>query len=313
MKKAFYIPTIVLAAIAMSISGCQKTVFESNNAGSKALPDAVLQNQCQLTRLVVPGFHNQFRYNEKGLVDEWSMHFGDGIPQVYSMNYDNNNKLTQAWMHYQGDLIATINFTWTGNLLTNEHWNWLGFEFDYVNTYDNKGQRIESEGTDGFSTTTKWSPIGNAEQTDIFLNGVILQSGEYTFNQPNKNPYLAVRGLPYGFPLLNLTFSKWWETSEKISINDGGAPLVVYELDPLQTVFQFGSQNYLAEANHFDIVSNSAIDYSFEYQNCGPANNNPARMSGSQSQASTKKSGRPVLLKMGSSELISKQLKERRK
>jgi len=279
----------------------------------QALPDAALQSQCQLTELNTPGFYNQFHYNEKGLADEWRMHFGDGIPQVYTMAYDNNNKLSQAWLHYQDELIATINFIWTGNLLTNEHWNLLGFEFDYVNTYDNRGQRIKAEGTDGFSTTTKWSPIGNAEQTDIFLNGVILQRGEYTFNQPNKNPYLAIRGLPYGFPLLNLTFSKWWETSEKVTINDGGSPLVVFDLDHSQTDFQFGFQNYITEANHFDVVSNSNIDYTFEYQNCGAANNDPARISGSQSQASPRKVGRPVILKMGSSELVNKQLQQRHK
>jgi hypothetical protein len=273
MKKYFIVP--LLLTILVFISSCRKSLIESpDESVSKSLADDALQNQCQLTQLNAPNYYNQFHYNEKGLVDEWRMDFGSGIPQVYTMTYDDQNKLIRALLHYQGRLIATIDFTWTGNLLTNEHWSYQGFEFDYVNTYDRKGQRIGTEGSDGFSTVTEWSANGNPIKTDIFIGDELYWRDEFTYNQPNKNPYNALNGIPYAFPFLHVVFGKSWETSEKITIFGD----VIYELDPSQTVFQFGQQNYLTEANNFDVVSNSPIDYSFEYQNCESETNVPTRL-----------------------------------
>jgi hypothetical protein len=310
MKKISFLPITILIAGLSMILGCKKESFESEET-AKAVPGNSLQKQCQLISLNVDGFYNQFHYNEKGLVDEWRMHFGDGIPQVYTMTYNNNNELAGAWMHYEGNLIATIDFTWKGNLLTDEHWNWLGFEFDYLNTYNSKGQRIKSEGTDGFSAISNWYANGNVEQTDILFNGELLQRAEYTYDQPNKNPYNAIRGLPYGFPILNLIWGKCWETSEKVTVNAGGWPLVVYELDPSQTAFQFGPQNYLTSANHFDLISNSPINYSFEYQNCGLATGISTQKNNSftiPNPDTSKKSIKPLLFQKGSLENIRKNI-----
>lgn len=304
-------------AMLIVISSCQKSITESNTEAVAKVPDASLKNKCQLTHMALEGFDFRFHYNSKGLADEWQVDYGTGIPDVYTMEYNNNNRLSRGWYHYDGFLLATIDFVWIGNRLTTEIWDYSGFPFEVENIYDVKGQIIRREISYGFTAKTQYSPNGNILVRDILIGDELIQRRDYTYNQPNKNPFLAIQGLPYGFPFISFDFSPWWETSEKITEYSAGSPLVTFDEDPAQTVMHIGFQNYPAAVDHFDLVNNSPVLFSFEYQNCGPEGNQPTKInSSSASQPSLRSNANAKklsLIKTAPPAAVKKQLEQLRK
>ncbi|MEO7445017.1 MAG: hypothetical protein ABIT96_11005 [Ferruginibacter sp.] len=275
MKKNSIALGKLIALIFLFFTGCQKdtklneeTTFVNGNS-LQAITSQKNQ-ECQLTHFSVEGFDNRFHYNNNGLTDEWRIDYGDGIPDVFTMQYNANNQLSKAWLHYDGQLLATINFVWNRNLITEEHWDYLGYLFDVENIYDRKGQMIKREFSDGYSVATTFSPNGNTPRVDLLYDGELFLKLDFTYNQPNKNPFLAIRGIPYGFPFIAFTFSNWWETSEKQTVYENGVPSVVLDMDPAQTVMQLGFQNYSTSITAYDRIGNSYYHYGFEFQNCGP-------------------------------------------
>ena len=313
MKKKFITPIILLIAGLFIMTGCQKSLSDSNEEMSRAVPDALLENQCRLTRFTYPGFDNTFHYNEKGLADEWRIDYGGGIVDVFTMSYSDNNRINKAWWHFDGTLVATMDFTWVGNLITEEHWEMDGFAFDLVNTYDRRGRLVKRVASYGLEGAVQYSPIGNATLAEYSFSGEPISKSELTYNVANKNPFKAIRGLPYGFPFILLTFdNEWWETSEKITLYDAGVPTVIQDPDPAQTTFQFGFQHYLDQANYFDLASNSPFSVPFEYENCG-ADESPTRIAHPLKNYSVaKKSNVPAPIRIGSPDFIRKQLEKRK-
>jgi len=313
MKKNFYISTTLFLALLFIIAGCQKSITDQTTDASKAVPDALLENQCRLTRFSYPGFDNSFHYNDKGLADKWKIDYGGGIVDVFTMSYGDNNKLKQAWWYFEENLIATIDFYWIDDLILSEHWDMNGFAFDIANTYDRKGYLIRREASYGIAGVAQYSSIGNLTSVETSFGGELLNKSELTHNIPNRNPFQAIRGLPYGFPFVMLPFnSKWWETSERITIYDAGVPIVIQDPDPAQTTFQFGSQQYLAQANYFDLASDNLLSVPFEYDNCG-GNQSSAHSAGSiKNYSAPKKSNTPVPLRLGSPDFIRNQLDARK-
>jgi hypothetical protein len=316
MKKNLLMNLTLALFAALLISGCKKAMTESTEETVQTnLPDASLKNQCQLTRLNIEGFDHHFHYNSQGLADEWRIEYGSGIPDVYTMEYDNDNKLSRAWYHYNGELIGTVEFEWAKNLLTEEHWDYSGFLFDVLNIYDKKDQMIKREISYGYTATIDYSPIGNVSKAEIFFDGELLDSREYTYNIPNRNAFLAIRGIPYGFPFVWFVFSKWWETSEKITVFQNGIPYLIYDPDPAQIVMQLGFQNYPIAIVNYDRVSNTYNPYGFEYQNCGPESDATAKVAGSSSLpilAPGKKANTHYPLLMGSPDAMRKQIEKMR-
>ena len=311
MKKKFITPIILLIAGLYIMTGCQKSLRDSNEEMSRAVPDALLENQCRLTRFTYPGFDNTFHYNEKGLADEWRIDYGGGIVDVFTMSYNDNNRINKACWHFDGSLVAAIDFTWVGNLITEEHWEMDGFAFDLVNTYDRRGRLVKRVASYGLEGAVQYSPIGNATLAEYSFSGEPISKSELTYNVANKNPFKAIRGLPYGFPFILLTFdNEWWETSEKITLYDAGVPTVIQDPDPAQTTFQFGFQHYLDQANYFDLASNSPFSVSFEYENCGE--NEPSTRSAplSKNPVMFKKSDAPAPLRLGSADFIRRQFEK---
>ena len=124
MKKKLFTPIALIFTSLLFTIGCQKSTTEPpEEIVSINSLNSNTTNQCQLTHIIIDGFDNRFHYNAKGLADEWRIDYGDGVPDVYTMAYNSNNQLSRAWWHYDGDLIAKIDFVWTGNLITTEHWD----------------------------------------------------------------------------------------------------------------------------------------------------------------------------------------------
>ncbi|CAN5554866.1 hypothetical protein BH10BAC2_BH10BAC2_40880 [soil metagenome] len=315
-QKLNYASSVTLLYLLLVLTGCKKEITESSeNSSSVNSIDANTKNecQCQFTHLIIEGFDHSFHYNQKGLADEWKIDYGYGVHDIYTMEYDNNNRLSKAWYHYYGELTATIDFVWQGNLIIKEHWDYSGFIFDVINIYDGKGQMIKRKSGDGYSAATKFSPIGNTPKVDIFFNGTLVQRSEYTYTQPNRNAFLAIRGIPYGFPFVAFTFSKWWETGDKTTAYDNGVPIVLWDYDPVQTVIQSGFQNYPSLITYYDRISSSYLTYGFEYQNCGLEDIIAPGIANSSASPLIKESSKVKKmppLKMGPPELIKKQIEK---
>jgi hypothetical protein len=85
-------------------------------------------------------------------------------------------------------------------VLTREHWDVGGFfQFDYINTYDKHGRIIKRETSNGYYAMIEFSPQGNHLRDVVYFGDEVLASDDYTYNQPNKNPFTAIPGLPYAF------------------------------------------------------------------------------------------------------------------
>ncbi|MGZ8540675.1 MAG: hypothetical protein ACXWV6_08515 [Chitinophagaceae bacterium] len=328
MKKNLFITGSILLLGLLLIPGCQKEIEEKITATSdnseaelqsRGSHDRSNNNQCQFTHLIVEGFEHVYHYNSKGLADEWHIDYGDGVyHDVFTMEYDKNSRLIKAWYHYDGAWVATIDFVWKGKLITDEHWDYSGFIFDVINIYNKKDQMIKRELSYGHSAAIQFSPNGNTPKVDIFLNGELASRAEYTYYRPNKNPFLAIRGIPYGFPFVAMIFSQWWETSDKTTAYENGVPTVLWDYDPAETKIQFGFQNYPSLITYYDRISNSVFTYGFEFQNCGRGSNHNdhSRTANShplQSGKANTNVKKMALLKMGPPALIEKQIEDMKK
>ncbi|MEP7376575.1 MAG: hypothetical protein ABI675_24470 [Chitinophagaceae bacterium] len=326
MKKKCLTGLAFLLISSLFFPGCQKSVDEptanepKEELASRGSHNNSQKDQCQFAHLIIEGFEHVYHYNSKGLADEWHINYGDGVyHDVYTMEYDKYNRLIKAWYHYDGAWVATIDFVWKGKLITEEHWDYSGYIFDVVNIYNRKDQMIKREISDGgYSAATQFSPNGNTPKVDIFFGGELIQRAEYTYYKPNKNPFLAIRGIPYGFPFVAFTFSQWWETSDKTTAYENGVPTVLWDFDPAKTKLQFGFQNYPSLITYYDRVSASVQTYGFEFQNCerGGNHNDHSKatdfslLQSAKANINTKKT---ALLRMGPPELIEKQIEEMKK
>ena len=315
MKKNLLKLICAFLAIGLLIESCQKSINEpKEEIGSVNVSTTIPKNQCQLTYAVDwNSSPNWFHYNSKGLCDEWKIDFGSGIPDIFTMVYDNSNRLSSAEWHFDGALVGTIQFIWTGKNITTEHWDLDGFLFDVVNTWNSKGELIKREASYGIWATMEYSPVGNPVEVLLYLDGELIGSDVLTYNIPNRNPMSAIRGIPYAFPYANYVFGKFHETSDIYSIYDNGVPFVVLDTDPKQTKIQFGFQDYPSSITFFDRVSNSFMTRDFEYQNCGPENSAPANSSNPVLYKTAKKIIPHSLLMPRSKDELFKQIEERRK
>ncbi len=310
--------------VALFTTGCQKSMQETTEEATvegmqskmaKAKQSDPKKNECQLTfGYDDGGFANYFHYNSMGLVDEWRIDRPE-MQFIITMAYDSKNRLSTA--SFPDPFIGLINieFVWSGDRITREHWDVGGFfQFDYINTYDKHGNIIKRETSYGYSTIIEFSPQGNYLRYVSYFDGEPLQSDEYTYNQPNKNPFMAIPGLPYPFLYTNAYVSKWYATSDKFTLYENSNPVVLFDTDPAQTVMETGFQHYLSSATYYDRVSGTFMTRTFEYQNCGPQSNMPEKANGpSSNSAMNKKGNRHGPMIITSHDKMRKQIEKLRK
>ncbi len=99
-----------------------------------------------------------------------------------------------------------------------------------------------------------------------------------------------------------------------MAYDENGDPVVLFEYDPSQTVWQVGHQNYPLSATYFDLLSKSWFPYTYKYENCGREKDNDDHKSQAlpTSTASAKKTNPMMLLKRNPSKSIKEQVKELR-
>lgn len=318
------ISSFLLTALLMI--GCQKDFKEVNPAADPASnPGENLQvdnerskNECRLTKMIWGGGNEyNYHYNNQGLADEWDISdYG-----LFKQEYNANGKLAKSRWYIGVDLQATIHFFYEGKKVIKEIWydgNTSDIVDEVLYTYNAKGQmvRMESFMLD-YYTVMSYTPEGNNSSWDFFVGGFPYYSGVLKYNRPYKNPYLAVAGIEHGFPYVNPQYNsnKWWAASEKLTIYDENAnPIVLFDYDPSQTIWQGGFQNYPLSANYFDLISGDWVPYSFEYENCGPGNVTGNSQTARPSSAKASRKINPMMLmKYNPSKSIKEQVREIRR
>ncbi|MEP7163745.1 MAG: hypothetical protein ABI741_03575 [Ferruginibacter sp.] len=266
----------VLVFNLLVFTGCRKeelNTTQDNATSEDMLSTDKFWSECRLTRLgyTTIDFYHQFKYNNKGLAREWRVHYEDGTEDIYKLEYDQLNRLKKATDYYDGALFNTIRFFYTGNKVTKEIWYTPAGDIDFetYNTYNWLGQLVKRENTNGAKTIFSPTIIGNTPLFKLYFDDELYMVGEYTYHQPNKNPWRAIPGVDYGFPYIALDFTNWWESSEKITIYEDGIPTVIYAYDPAQTVMSFGQQHSLSSVFNYDYVNELDETYVFDYENCG--------------------------------------------
>jgi hypothetical protein len=322
MKKHQLMNLTFIFFAALLLSGCKKSIEETTEIATeeskkskmaKAKQSDPKKNECQLTfGYDHGGIPNYFHYNSMGLVDEWRV----DLPQnqfIITIAYDNNNRISTANFLDNGTPIG-IEFVWAGDIITREHWDVGGFfQFDVINTYDKHGNIIKKETSYGLYSITEFTPQGNHLRDVVYFGDEVLASDDYTYNQPNKNPFMAIPGLPYAFLYVNPYQSKWYATSDKFTVYENGNPVVLLDTDPAQTVMEFGFRHYLSSVTYYDRVSETFMTRNFEYQNCGPQNNMRKKANGSSNFSTDKKVNRHGPMLIISHDKMRKQIEKLRK
>ena len=276
MKQFLSIAVTLLLASAL-LTGCKKEIetlapSSESTAGNLVHADC----NCRLTKLwfsdvAYVGLH----YNNRGLADQWVTHYDDENIETYNIQY-NGGRMKKAIYDFNGELQYTIHFYYTGNNITKEVWKDPTGNV-YMTIYDSYnwlGQIVKRENTLGVKVLFFNNIFGNTPEVKTYINGELSVAYEYSYNQPNRNPYRAIPGVPFGFPYMELTFSTWWETSQKATEYTDGIPTVLYADDPSQTVMGFGECHSLTSVLNYDYINDYSYNTYFEYENCGNHNGN---------------------------------------
>ncbi len=278
MKKILSTRSWLLLFVILFAAACQKQDIEVNDETASAANESRSGNGggCRLTMYDYYDAVSDYRQVEyftykNGLVDEWLTSYG----WSYKLEYDSNRRLKKAKVYEAGVLIHTIDFIYKKGNVVKEIW-YAGNTsdvFDEVTyTYNQKGQMISGESVaNDYKAINTYTHRGDLKSWQIFTGGLPQAKGEYIYRDEFKNPYSSAPGVEYSFPYTNAAFGtgKRWYSSEKITIYDeNGNPVILYDQDPLKTVWQGGPQNLPLQADYVDKLSGGAIINAFEYENC---------------------------------------------
>jgi hypothetical protein len=276
MKTKSVITKSIIILLYVLLAGCSKETIlppDKDAAASSIAEHNWNRRECQLTHIDHGnGSTEDFRYNTKGLADEWRIDLGDGSPVVFKMEYNHHQKLIKAKLYSGGVLYATIKFVYTNGRIVRDVW-YDGESANVINeiknTYNKRGQLIVRESSiSGIRVVFKNNYQGNTLQSDLYFENNLYLSNGYTYNKFNRNPYLSVNGIPHAFPFYQLNFTPAWASSEKITMIEGATATVIKDEDPIATTMKTGTRSFLTSLNTFERVSGSNVNCSFKYQNC---------------------------------------------
>lgn len=288
MKKKLLKTLGSLLFAALLFTGCQKVTpeftapeNETNVQDEAVAKDKNNEKNCRLQSYETDwGYSENFSYNQKGLADIWRIDYGGGDYFEHQITYDNKNRIKAthvlAPVFLPGD---AINYTFysSGNFTTRA----LGYLesgpiwADYKYTYNNKGQMTRLDETvNDIHTRYYYDNKGYCRRSDYYIGTELNLTLLMDFEISNKNPYLALNGVNFGFPfeIFNV-FDKRWNSFGSWVIYDNGNPIVVNEDDPAQTVIHTGQGHYATYAKYFDIPSESFYEMTFNYSDCNGGNN----------------------------------------
>jgi hypothetical protein len=220
-------------------------------------------NKCQLRRV---DFGNnqfyEFHYNHKGLADKWHIEYGGGDFSDYQMMYSNRNRIIQT--HHIQPFLGNVNykFYYTGNFITHVtgHDESSGeLVADIYFWYNRKGQMVKQDDIAAdIHSSYFYNNRGLNTRTDVDYGieaNVIIES-HHKYDIPNRNPYLALKGVEFGFPFPDWPlFGSRLLSQDSVIFYDEGIPFLVSNYDPAKTRIETGIHNYVTHAYYFDKAS----------------------------------------------------------
>jgi hypothetical protein len=276
MKTKSVITTGIIIFLYVFLAGCSKETIlppEEDAAAASIAEHNWNRRECQLIHIDHGnGSTDDFHYNTKGLADEWRIDLGDGSPVIFKMEYNHHQKLIKAKLYSGGALYATIKFVYANGRIVRDVW-YDGESTNVINeiknTYNKRGQlSVRESSISSIRVVFKNNHQGNTLQSDLYFENNLYLSNSYTYNKFNRNPYLAVNGIPHAFPFYQLSFGPAWQTGEKITMTESGTTTVIKDEDPAATAMKISARGYLNSSKTFERVSSSFINCSFKYQNC---------------------------------------------
>lgn len=287
MKKKFLNASVSLLFAFLLFSGCQKQTNElaettDQQTASKKGQNERGENKCRLLNLDWSAGGAgiwQYQYNNKGLAETWSIDYGYGVISE-KMYYNKYDQIIKADEEFFGSNYV-YHFFYIGKVLTRLTRTSVEFPdevMDFRYTYNNKGQNTrQDDDINDEHVLMYYDAIGNCTKTDIYLGSDLWFSDNYTFNAPVKNPWLYVPGVETGFLSYGGAYAtdKRLNTSNRTVIYDtDGTPFVLNDHDPSKTVIQTGDHNLAISATYYDRITESLLNISFGFDNCGRSTGN---------------------------------------
>lgn len=326
MRKYFINAATILVLSMILFAGCKKEVTDPGTINSEE-ENATLENnrnEKNSCRLINLNWHAagvwQFHYNDKGLADQWIIDFDFGTIKE-TIYYDNHERLIRAEEDFFGVANYVYTFYYSGKHLTRitrANVDLPEDASDFTLAYNWKGQIIrQDDNILDQHVLMSYDAIGNCTRTDIYFGSDLVFSDIYTFNKPVRNPKQNIPGVDIGFPFYGTggITDKWWFTSNKTIDAFAGTPTLVNDYDPSKTTIETGNNHLPFAASYYDRVSQSIVDISFDYENCGQNHhsgydgNGHANKSPGYNDASDHK---PSLMLRGSTNSILEQVQRRR-
>jgi len=282
------------------------------------------RNECMLTNVSSEYGQESFEYGKKDLLDKWTIQYPD-YDVYFLLERNSAGRLLKANCYdASGTLINIIKFTYKGNDAVKDTWydpvtNEVVDELVYTRNHRGKIIKAVSEIGDYYTVFT-YTPDGdNLKRWKYFVGGVATFQGDYTYLNPYKNPFSAVRGLDYGFAFLNSPFynNKLYSTSEQFSYFDENGNLVIdSDQDPAKTVATANSKNFVVTSDFYNILSDDYVHFVFDYENCGSCKNCNTKTTSNGSSTATRIGHQVNLSKLllrGSAESIKEKIRQFRK
>lgn len=314
---------ITLFVSILLIAGCRKeTKIANPEADVQSFTAREDNDGCRLVGDTSEFADLAYTYNQRGLVDEYSLSYYDGF---FKMEYNERGQLVKSRFYSGGALVNTIVFFYQDDRVVKETWydGATQTKTDEVfYTFNRNGKVSKSQSfIQDYMSFYKYTPDGDdVSEWDFFVGGFLSYTQQYTFLAPHhKAPDSATPGLQYDFtgPNGRLTEDSWYSTSEKdVSYDaEGNNPEVILDQDPGKTIVQFNKHNYITFADFFDKLTQSYVHFKFDYAGCGGGsyNSGNAAWALKPHPVNTNKATVMRFARLGSSKSIKEQLKEFRK
>ncbi|HMJ47576.1 MAG TPA: hypothetical protein VK498_09610, partial [Ferruginibacter sp.] len=121
-----------------------------------------------------------------------------------------------------------------------------------------------------FHTKFFYDNPGNLTEVKYYIGADLFLEIHYEYGIPNRNPYLGLAGINFGFPFYTFPlFDNKWESRASAIYYDEGVPFVISDQDPAQTHMQTGQRNYMTHVTFYDRITSSAGFAHITYIDCG--------------------------------------------
>lgn len=318
MEKNYLKMLSILFVSILLIAGCKKETKITN-------PEADVQNfnargdndACRLVSDSSEFSDLDFTYNQRGLLDTYTLSYYDGF---FKMEYNERGQLVKSKFYSEGVVANTIVFTYQNDKVVKETWydgETSTVVDETVYSFNRNGKAWKAQDfIQDYVSIYKYTPDGDdIAEWDLYVGGLINYTQQYTFFAPHhKAPDAAVPGLDYDFTGINgrLSQDKWYSTSEKdISYDaDGTNPVVLLDQDPFKTIARANEHNNITISDYFDKVTQTYVHFKFDYTNCGSGSRDNVESAFQSLPVYTKKTNLIHFSRLGSSKSVKDQMKE---